>query len=200
MADQILLYHSQAAREREIPPKATFMVTDSPVFLPLVFARRIMEPDNYQDRVIFFHLYEDWLARYFEGWYNLILFVRREKEFLKDGTRGESSQEADEIGLQIEAFLRSNGVNFYHIEGSDERRVKDATDLALQLRDWKSVEKKSPSCMFLVNGKPCGVQTGEMSGQPIRNPSTGEVGLFILCEKHIKANHKDKKDNFPWKT
>ena len=127
LADQWLIYFKQAERESTIPDNVEFVITDSPIFLPIVFALSLVDYQNYQHRQNFLHMYDDWMS--YQKWYDLIIVLRREKPFLKDGTRGESAEEADNIGERIEAFLTLNHIPFHIVAGPDEQRLALARHL-----------------------------------------------------------------------
>lgn len=122
LADQLLIYHSQLEREAVIPQKAEFLITDSPAFLPIIFASNMCDRSSYQQRTIFLHMYGSFFTRIDQS-YDLVIMLDREKPFLKDGTRGEDEQQADDLGRQIRAFLDLHGMPYHDVKGPDEVRV-----------------------------------------------------------------------------
>lgn len=132
LADQFLIFNNQIEREDIIPNEVEFMVTDSPCFLPIIFACNICDKSSYQERTIFFNIYNSFFKRPF---YDLIIFLERESLLKKDGTRFESAQEADRIGQQIKSFLNLHNINYHEVRGSREERIKKSISLI------KSTEK-----------------------------------------------------------
>lgn len=124
IADQFLIFHNQIEREQIVLDKSDYLISDSPVFLPIIFAFNICDMSNFQQRLAYTSLYEMFLAKYLK-WYDHIFVVQRQKDFLKDGTRHETVEEADQIGQQIVAFLKFHRIPFNNIFTElDEARVQ----------------------------------------------------------------------------
>lgn len=127
LGDQLLIFDKQIERENIIPESTsiTYVISDSPLFLPIIFAHNIAKMESYQDRSIYLHLYNTFLTNYLKR-YDFVFLLQRQKDFRKDGTRHETAQEADEIGRQIHSFLNFHKIPFHYIMAeNDEIRIKE---------------------------------------------------------------------------
>lgn len=125
LADQQLIYNKQIEREDTIPDNVQYLISDSPIFIPLIFSKNLAKLQNYQDRTIYLNLYEDFLSKHLNR-YDFIFFINRQKAFLKDGTRHETEEQADNIGKQIHGFLTFHKVSFIELRCiSNTERVKE---------------------------------------------------------------------------
>lgn len=123
-ADQQMFFREQLRREDALDESAVeFMITDSPIFLTLVYALPMVDPGNYQERQWYLKLYEEWLESHVDR-YDHVFILAREKEFFKDGTRGGTKEGAEDIHHRVIGFLRYHEIPFAHISGSDEERVQ----------------------------------------------------------------------------
>jgi len=122
LSDQQLIFAKQVEREMAVPENVRFSISDSPLFLPLIFTFNLITPTLYQDRTVYLHLYNEFLAKY-TSHYNYIFFVSREKPYLKDGTRKQSEEEAKNVDSQIVSFLELHKMHYHRISGTDEERV-----------------------------------------------------------------------------
>lgn len=114
IADQFVIFNSQIEREDIVPGNADFLIADSPIFLSLIFAYNNCDMSNFQQRSAYISLYETFIGKYLKR-YDHVFVLQRQKDFLKDGTRHETAEEADEIGRQIMAFLNLHKIPFNYI-------------------------------------------------------------------------------------
>lgn len=122
-ADQQMFFQEQLRREDSLDPNAVeFMITDSPIFLTLVYAFPMIEPMSFQHRQWYLKLYEQWLSKHVNR-YDHIFILAREKEFFQDGTRGGTKEGAEDIHERVIGFLRYHELSYTDIYGSDEERV-----------------------------------------------------------------------------
>ena len=102
-----------------------FRSSDSPVFLPVIFATNLCDFTNFQHRSIYLRIYGTFLANHVKR-YDYVFVVQRQKDFLKDGTRNETVEEADLIGQQTVAFLTLHQIQFTPLfTADDHRRVEE---------------------------------------------------------------------------
>ena len=129
IADQLIIFSKQIEREQIVPQSADFLITDSPIFLPLIFFHNLCDFTDFQQRTAFLHIYESYLDKYLK-WYDYIFVLKRQKPFLKDGTRHESEEQSDEIGNQVYSFLKFHKIPFHTIQTpNDEERVKQVLEV-----------------------------------------------------------------------
>lgn len=123
-ADQQMFFHEQLRREEALNPDAVeFMITDSPIFLSLVYAFPMVTPETYAQRQWYIKLYEEWLADHVQR-YDHMFVLAREKPFFNDGTRGGTNEGAEDIHERIIGFLRYHEIPFADICGKDCERVE----------------------------------------------------------------------------
>ena len=122
-ADQQLFFREQLRREDKLNRNVVeFMITDSPIFLTLVYAFPMINPLDYQMRMQYVHLYEEWLRDH-KFRYDHVFILAREKEFFQDGTRGGTKEGAEDIHKRVVGFLDYHEIAYTHISGNDEERV-----------------------------------------------------------------------------
>ncbi len=122
-ADQQMFFHEQLRREDALDSASVeFMITDSPIFLSLVYAFPMIEPARYSHRQWYIKLYEEWLAKYVKR-YDHVFVLAREKPFFNDGTRGGTKEGAEDIHERVIGFLRYHEIGFEDISGTDSERV-----------------------------------------------------------------------------
>lgn len=129
-ADQQIFFREQLRREKSLPPTVEFMITDSPIFLTLIYAFTMVDPKDFQNREWYLKLYEEWLTSYVNH-YDHIFILERENEFFKDGTRGGTEKDAEHIHNKIIGFLNFHNIPFEYISGNDKERVDKVLELIL---------------------------------------------------------------------
>lgn len=122
-ADQQMFFREQLRREEALDPdKVEFLITDSPVFLTIIYAFPLVDVTRYPHRQWYLKLYEEWLAQHSRR-YDHVFVLAREKEFFRDGTRGGTKEGAEDMHRRIVSFLTYHEVPYTSIEGTDEQRV-----------------------------------------------------------------------------
>jgi nicotinamide riboside kinase len=122
-ADQQMFFQEQLRREESLDTnKVEFMITDSPIFLSIIYAWPMVNPHSFQHRQWYLKLYEQWLAKHVYR-YDHIFVLAREQEFFHDGTRGGTLEGAEDIHERVLGFLRYHELPFIHIDGTDKERV-----------------------------------------------------------------------------
>jgi nicotinamide riboside kinase len=123
-ADQQMFFREQLRREDSLDPtKVEFMITDSPIFLTIIYAWPMVRGEDYQSRNWYLKLYEEWLTNHVHR-YDHTFILAREKAFFEDGTRGGTQEGAEDIHDRVIGFLRYHELPFIHIGGSDMERVE----------------------------------------------------------------------------
>lgn len=130
-ADQQLFFREQLRREDRLNEDAVeFMITDSPIFLTIVYALPMVNTKDYQQRMQYIHLYEEWLRNHHQR-YDHVFLLAREKKFFKDGTRGGTQEGAEDIHQRIIGFLDYHEISYEHIAGKDQERVNKVLEFIL---------------------------------------------------------------------
>jgi nicotinamide riboside kinase len=122
-------YHiamKQMRREQNVHEDADGFVTDSPLFLPWFYALDVKD-DFLPKYVVCAELYKMFLRALAD--YTHIVHVVREKEYVEDGTRYQSGDEAVQIDKDVTRFLRKHGANLVEVRGSTTDRVLQIEDL-----------------------------------------------------------------------
>ncbi len=127
IGDQAVIFDEQLDRENAVPKEAEFVISDSPIFLPVIFTAKMTVFSSFQSRSFYLHFYEKALKELER--YNHIFFVEHEKPFVSDGTRNETEHEAKQIGKQIRGFLDFHRISYTHITGDNEERVKRCLEI-----------------------------------------------------------------------
>lgn len=122
MATQQMFFYEQMAREDALDSsEVEFLITDSPIFLTVVYAWPLVTPRSYSSRVTYEKLYDTWLQQYAR--YDHVFLLAREKAFFQDGTRGGSAEGAMDMHERIWAFLCYHEISFTEVRGHDLERV-----------------------------------------------------------------------------
>lgn len=124
---QLHFVEKQWRRELNVPNECDGFVTDSPVFISWVYA------SIYGNKSVGSYLarknnYKAFLRSIYE--YTHIVIVKREKEYVKDGCRMQTEEEALRIDNIIETLLIMHGVKYHTISGSLEERMEQLDKLA----------------------------------------------------------------------
>lgn len=120
MSIPLLIANKQISRERRVPKTCDGFVTDSPLILPWFYATNLAaEPvEKYE---ILTSLYQMFLRSFLD--YTLIVSVRREKKYDKDGTRFQTEDEARGIDSWIRGMVLAHGFELFEVSGKTETRV-----------------------------------------------------------------------------
>lgn len=118
--------------ERKLPDVAEGWVTDSPVFLSWMYAVRYSNIRNIggvdiEAYIALKDCYKGFLRSLAE--YDYFIHVKREKKYMKDGTRTQSEEEAREIDTFILSILQWHNVKIIKVEGSTEERCQTLFNL-----------------------------------------------------------------------
>lgn len=122
ISDQILIFEGQIERELLISKNVDYFVTDSPVFLPLIFTRQNIK--CYQDGLVYENLYNKFHLQMNHLYkYDHIFFINHEKKYLKDGTRIQTEEEAKDIGKKIKGFMDFHDIKYHEVFGTIDERI-----------------------------------------------------------------------------
>lgn len=122
-------YHiamKQMRREQNVHRDADGFITDSPLFLPWFYALDV--GDTFLSKyVVCAELYKMFLRALDD--YTHIVHVEREKDYVEDGTRYQSEEEARQIDSDVVRFLKKHGANVVSVSGTTRDRVLQIKDL-----------------------------------------------------------------------
>jgi len=116
IAEQFLINQKQREKEDIIPTEISVMVTDSPAFLTYYYALWNAECPS-DENMIMTWLYSDFLKDLRR--YDKIYYLNRVKPYVKDGTRVQTEEESDQIGIHLKALLEMHHVDFEEIDGDE---------------------------------------------------------------------------------
>lgn len=117
---QMLISDNQRRKEDRISDKAEGFITDSPCFLSWIYSAKYTERNKISKRAL-----SEMYCRFLDDVdrYDHIFFVKREKEYLQDGTRTQTLNESVEIGDHIASVLKLHNVDFDVVSGSLAQRI-----------------------------------------------------------------------------
>jgi nicotinamide riboside kinase len=117
---QSIIYEEQKQREDCIPPEIQYMVTDSPTLLCYIYALVIAKipEDNY----LIIKMYEKSLEDISK--YDYVFLCKREKPYVKDGTRTQTKEEAEKLDKLIISLLELHSIPYIVLTGTTEERTK----------------------------------------------------------------------------
>lgn len=134
----LIIAHKQIGREHRVPKHADGFVTDSPLILPWFYARRLpAEPVEKYETLT--SLYQMFLRSFLD--YTLIVQVIREKEYVEDGTRYQTRDEAVSLDHEVAECITSHGFTIFPVYGTLSNRVQMIVD-EINRRD-KALERKA---------------------------------------------------------
>lgn len=134
----LMCANRQMRREKKVNPEADGFITDSPLILPWFYARKL-PADGVEKYYILTTLYKMFLRSFID--YNLIVYVKREKAYVKDGCRFQSEEQARQIDNEVIDTVISHGFNVLEVSGDMNNRVDTVVNKILEL--MKNVEKKN---------------------------------------------------------
>jgi len=113
------IYTEQKEKEDCLPIDIDYMVTDSPTILSYIYALQYTNrpPDNYLILKMYEYFLKD-LDRY-----DYLFVCKREKPYVKDGTRIQTEKEAKEIDDLVLNLLDIHSVKYHIITGTVEERT-----------------------------------------------------------------------------
>lgn len=120
MSIPLLIANKQIARERRVPSACDGFITDSPLILPWFYATGL-EAEPVEKYEILTSLYQMFLRSFLD--YTLIVSVKREKEYVHDGTRFQTKDEALQIDSWVRRMVVAHGFKLFEVSGSTNTRV-----------------------------------------------------------------------------
>ncbi len=117
---QFWIYSEQKHKEDCLPEAIKYMITDSPTILSYPYA--LINVKNPEDKYLILKMYEYFLNDL--NRYDYIFVCKREKEYLKDGTRSQTKEEALAIDALIVSLLKQHKVPFEYLTGTIEERTE----------------------------------------------------------------------------
>lgn len=120
MSIPLLIANKQITRERRVNKNADGFVTDSPLILPWFYAKNLpAEPvEKYE---ILTSLYQMFLRSFLD--YTLIVSVKREKPYMKDGCRYQDEAAARMIDEAVLREVTAHGFPVFEVSGTTTERV-----------------------------------------------------------------------------
>lgn len=116
---QFWIYEEQKRKEDCIPKEIEYIVTDSPTLLSYVYALQYAKrPD---DNYLIIKMYENFindLSRY-----DYVFLCKREKPYVKDGTRIQTKEEAAKLDNIIIHMLEQHNIEYTVLSGSTTERT-----------------------------------------------------------------------------
>ena len=122
---QFWIYREQKDKEDYIPTEIKFMVTDSPTILSYVYA--LLYAKRPTDNFLIIKMYEYFLLDL--NRYDYIFICKREKEYMKDGTRKQNKEEAVELDILVQTILDMHKVSYTILKGTTEERTNKMKEI-----------------------------------------------------------------------
>ena len=117
VGDQFRIYMKQKEREDIIPSNIDVLVTDSPIYLSLYYALDYARrADNQNDENILFLFEQIFKER---NRYDILVLLKRTKEYVSDGTRLQSAEESDNIYNELLIMFKLLGIEVILLDDSD---------------------------------------------------------------------------------
>lgn len=119
---QTLFMDKQIRLEKKPPAIADGWITDSPVFLSWIYGARNSkaEEGDVETYIALKNCYKGFLRSL--GEYDLIVRVVREKDYIQDGVRSQTEEEARDLDAIITSLLDLHNVTYHTISGTLEQR------------------------------------------------------------------------------
>ncbi len=126
LTDQILFFDKQLERETLLPPSVEFVITDSPIFLSLIYTLIQCDLTNPQERAFYFHMYDKLIDVIFNHWtdYDHIFLLDNSKDYRQDGTRIQTEDDREDIGKRIQGFLDMHGIQYTALPADNDERIQ----------------------------------------------------------------------------
>lgn len=115
VSDNIRVFIEQ--QDLEVKCHCDIMVTDSPIFLPFVYGLRVFDGSEHEKRNLF-TLYELFLNSLDN--YDMLFFLESSREYIHDGVRQQSADEAKQVSEHVKSLLDMHNVNYQIIKIDDE--------------------------------------------------------------------------------
>ncbi len=117
---QAFIYEEQKKKEDCMPPEVQLIVTDSPTILCYLYT--IVNAKIPQDKYLLVKMYEKFIDDI--NRYDYVFLCKREKEYIKDGTRTQTKDEADILDRTVIHLLEQNNIKYTTLIGTPEERTK----------------------------------------------------------------------------
>ena len=117
---QAYVYEEQKKKEDCVPKEIEYIVTDSPTLLSYVYVLKNAKIP--QDNYLLIKMYEYFINDVFR--YDYIFLCSREKPYVKDGTRTQTREEAEDLDKTIIYLLEQHNIPYYILVGTPEERTK----------------------------------------------------------------------------
>ena len=115
---QSTIYEEQKRKEDCIPTLIQYMVTDSPTLLCYVYA--LQDAKIPQDNYLIIKMYEKFLEDLSR--YDYVFLCKREKPYVKDGTRTQTKEEAEKLDRTIIGILEQHNISYTVLSGTTTER------------------------------------------------------------------------------
>lgn len=116
---QLLIYQKQKRKEECIPKEIKYMITDSPTLLCYIYT--LWKANIPEDNSLIIDMYEKFLNDL--SVYEHIFVCKRGKEYINDGTRYQTKEEAEKLDRLIVHTLEQHHVKYHIIEGDTTKRT-----------------------------------------------------------------------------
>ena len=122
---QFLIYEEQKSKEDCIPEEIQYMVTDSPTLLCYVYA--LQNAKKPEDNYLIIKMYEKFINDIRR--YDYVFLCKREKPYVKDGTRTQTKEEAEELDKIIINILEQHSIPYTVLTGKNAERSKKMREI-----------------------------------------------------------------------
>lgn len=117
VGDQFRIYMKQKEREDIIPNTIDVLITDCPIYLSLYYALDYARKNNSQNDENILFLFEQIFKE--RNRYDILILLKRTKEYVSDGTRLQSAKESDNIYNELLIMLKLLGIEVILLDDSD---------------------------------------------------------------------------------
>lgn len=121
-SDVLLIAYQQVEREKKVNKNADGFVTDSPLILPWFYGRNLEVASAGEKYMILTRLYKMFVRSFLD--YDLVVHVKREKPYVKDGCRFQTEEEAKEIDLDVVEQITKHDFPMVTVDGTTDERVE----------------------------------------------------------------------------
>ena len=104
--DQLYVFAKQNKKLRELQGKVDFIITDSPLFMSLVY--NSTEPP----------LFDEMVLQYYKQYNNMNFLLKRNHAYHTEG-RKQTEQEADIVGVELEEKLKKYNIDYITLPSNE---------------------------------------------------------------------------------
>lgn len=141
---QMVFMDKQISLQEKIPDVVDGFITDSPVFLSWVYGALNSEvSEDVETYIALKNCYKGFIRSLTE--YDIIALVRREKDYVQDGTRMQTEDEAKDLDHLIRTLLTLHNVPFIEVSGTTEERCRRLEAAVKELTEEKGKEHEQQS-------------------------------------------------------